>query len=137
MRGVIGVEAIAGDDRVEHRAAAVGLGAQQPAQPLGLLLAGPNVPDTCTATAASGRSMEKLATLETTRVVISPRRNASNSASRAAVLVDPWMIGASSRSPSSSNWSRSAPITSVCSPGCLARIERTTAILECAVEHSR
>ncbi|CFE81426.1 Uncharacterised protein [Mycobacterium tuberculosis] len=49
----------------------------------------PNVPETCTATAASGKSMEKLATLDTTSVATSPRRKASNSASRSLVLVDP------------------------------------------------
>ena len=40
MRGVVGVEAVAGDHRVEDRAATVVLGPQQPAQPLRLLLAG-------------------------------------------------------------------------------------------------
>ncbi|CPA87294.1 Uncharacterised protein [Mycobacterium tuberculosis] len=33
--------------------------------------------------------MEKLATLDTTSVATSPRRKASNSASRSLVLVDP------------------------------------------------
>ena len=39
----------------------------------------PNEPDTWMATDASGRSIEKLATLLTTSLVISPVRNASNS----------------------------------------------------------
>ncbi|SKW44694.1 Uncharacterised protein [Mycobacteroides abscessus subsp. massiliense] len=47
--------------------------------------------------------MEKLATLETTRVAISPRRKASKSASRSAFLVEPWITGAPSSVPSSSS----------------------------------
>ena len=38
VRGVLGVLAVAGHHRIEHRPAAVGLGPQQPAQPLRLLL---------------------------------------------------------------------------------------------------
>src|SRR4051812_4913157 len=38
--GVLGVQGVAGDHRVEVRLAAVGLRPQQPAQPLRLLLAG-------------------------------------------------------------------------------------------------
>jgi hypothetical protein len=39
VRGVFGVEAVAGDHAVEHRTAAVGLGSQQPAEPLCFFLA--------------------------------------------------------------------------------------------------
>ena len=46
--------------------AAVGLGPQEPAQALGLLLAGAEGAETWMATVASGRSIAKLATLETT-----------------------------------------------------------------------
>jgi len=59
------------------------------------------VPDTWTATAASGRSIEKLPTFEITRVCSSPERNASNSRSRSLFVVDPCTIGASKYSP---NW---------------------------------
>jgi enoyl-CoA hydratase/carnithine racemase len=39
VRGVLGVQAVTGHHRVEDGAAAVGLGTEQPSQPLGLLLA--------------------------------------------------------------------------------------------------
>ena len=79
----------------------------------------PNDPDTWIATVASGRSMEKLATLLTTSRSSSPCRNALNSRSRSLTGVSPLITGASSRSPSSSSWSRYCPITSVGSPRCL------------------
>ena len=53
-------------------------------------------PDTWIATAASGRSMEKFATLETTSRSISPARNASKSRSRSLTVVSPLITGASS-----------------------------------------
>jgi hypothetical protein len=68
------------------------------------------------ATDASGRSMEKLATLDTTSVWISPVRKASKSFWRTLTEVSPLMTGAFSRSPSSSSWSMYWPITSSCSP---------------------
>ena len=37
--GVVGVQVVAGDNRVEHRAATVVLGPQQPAEALSLFLA--------------------------------------------------------------------------------------------------
>ena len=52
-------------------------------------------PDTCTATPASGRSSEKLATLETTSVSSSPDRNCSKSTSRSDTGVSPVTTGAS------------------------------------------
>ena len=51
----------------------------------------PNVPDTWIATDASGRSIEKLATLLTTSSWISPARNAWNSFWRSATVVSPVM----------------------------------------------
>src|SRR3954462_14281244 len=65
--------------------------------------------------------MEKFATLETTSVRISPLRKASKSFSRSLLVVDPWITGASSAVPSSSSWSRYAPITSEGSSGCRPR----------------
>lgn len=66
----------------------------------------PNVPEIWIATDASGRSIEKFATFDTTSVRISPRRNLSNSSSRSLFRVEPWITGASSSSPSISSWSR-------------------------------
>jgi hypothetical protein len=74
----------------------------------------PKVPETWMATVASGRSMEKLATFETTRTDSSPCRKASKSFSRCALVVSPLMTGASRCSPSSSSWSMYWPMTSVC-----------------------
>ena len=56
----------------------------------------PNDPDTWMATEASGRSMEKLATLLTTSLVISPVRNASNRRCRSLTDVAPVITGATS-----------------------------------------
>jgi hypothetical protein len=47
------------------------------------------VPDTWIATVASGRSIEKFATFDTTSTLISPCRNASKSFSRSLFDVDP------------------------------------------------
>ena len=55
-------------------------------------------PDTWIATLASGRSMEKLATLLTTSRLISPARNASKSRWRSLTVVSPLITGASRRS---------------------------------------
>jgi hypothetical protein len=77
--GVVGVAGVAGHDRVDVALAAAGLGAQDPTEALGFLLAAPERARhaTATAAAASGRSMEKLAILETTRRASVPWRKAS------------------------------------------------------------
>ena len=97
VRGVLRVEGVARDDRVEVRLPPVGLGAQHPAEPLRLLL--PRAERAATpgsATAASGRSIEKLRDLARPPASsISPVRNASKSRSRSLFGVEPWMIGAS------------------------------------------
>jgi hypothetical protein len=63
------------------------------------------VPDTWIATLASGRSIEKLATFDTSRVEISPLRNASKRASRTFCAVCPVISGASSSPAICFNWS--------------------------------
>ncbi|MBW8702628.1 hypothetical protein MBT84_23820 [Streptomyces sp. MBT84] len=68
------------------------------------------------ATVASGRSMEKLATFETTSTLISLSRKAPKSFSRWALVVSPLMTGAPRCSPSSSNWSMYCPMTRICCP---------------------
>ena len=96
--GELGVDGVAGDDRVEVRGLALGLGAQQPAEPLRLLLPGaerartPGSPPR-----PQGRSIEKFATLETTSSPISPVRNASKSRCRSLTVVSPLITGASRR----------------------------------------
>ncbi len=89
------------------------------------------------ATAASGRSMEKFATLLTTSVVTSPLRNASNSRCRSRTVVEPLITGAPIRSPMSSSWSRNCPMTRVGSPACRATSCSTTWVLRSLVAHSR
>ncbi len=73
VRGVLGVEGVAGDHRVEDAPAAVGFGRSSRPSRCASSWREPKVPETCTATDASGRSMEKFATLDTTSVWISPR----------------------------------------------------------------
>ena len=77
MRRVLLVHRVARDHRVEPCAASIGLRPQYAAQALRFLLAGTEGPDTWIATLASGRSTEKFATFDTTRVVISPVRKPS------------------------------------------------------------
>ncbi len=89
------------------------------------------------ATVASGRSIEKFATLETTSTLISLVRNASNSFSRWALLVSPLITGAFRVSPSSSSWSMYWPITRVWSPACLRTSDSTTRRLVAVVEQYR
>ena len=78
----------------------------------------PNEPDTWIATSASGRSIEKFATLETTSRPTSPDRNASKSRCRSLTGVSPLITGASRSAAISSSWSRYCPMTSVGSPAC-------------------
>ena len=89
------------------------------------------------ATSASGRSMEKFATLETTRVRSSPERNASKSRCRSFTDVSPLMTGASRASASSSSCSMYCPITSVGCPACRAISDFTTSTLRCVQEARR
>src|SRR6266545_1425275 len=72
----------------------------------------PNVPETWMATFASGRSSEKLATLDTTTSSSSPSRKAANRSSRSRTGVCPVITGAPSHSPSVWSWSRYWPMTS-------------------------
>jgi hypothetical protein len=97
----------------------------------------PNEPDTWIATEASGRSIEKFATLLTTRRDTSPERNASNSRCRSRTVVAPVMSGASRCADSSSSWSRYWPITSTWSSGCCSTICCTTLFLPGAQAASR
>src|SRR5665648_413361 len=89
----------------------------------------PNDPLTWIATAASGRSIEKLATLLTTRRDTSPVRNAPNSRCRSRTVVAPVINGASRCSASSASWSRYWPITSTWSSACLATRRSVTRFL--------
>src|SRR5665811_1063368 len=97
----------------------------------------PNDPLTWIATAASGRSIEKLATLLTTRRDTSPVRNAPNSRCRSRTVVAPVINGASRCSASSASWSRYWPITSTWSSACLATRRSVTRFLPDAVAASR
>ena len=118
VRGEVRVDRVAGDHRVEAGAPPSALGRSSRPSRCASSCRDPNVPDTWIATAASGRSMEKFATLETTRSSISPSRKASKSRSRSLTLVSPLITGASRCSPSSSSWSMYWPMTSVGSPWC-------------------
>ena len=90
VRGVVLVDGVARDDGVACTTS-VGLGARIRPSRCASSCRDPNVPETWIATAASGRSTEKLATLETTSVGTSPRRNASYSRSRSGTVVEPLM----------------------------------------------
>ena len=81
--------------------------------------------------------MEKLATLETTSIPISPVRNASKSRWRSLTGVSPLITGASSLSASSSSWSMYCPITRVGWPACWATRSRTTCTFWCVQEARR
>ncbi len=63
----------------------------------------PNCPEIWMATLASGRSIEKLATLDTISTSISPERNASKRSSRTFWEVLPVISGAPSRSATVAN----------------------------------
>ena len=80
--GEVGVDGVAGDHRVEPGRPPVPLRPQQPASRWASSCREPNDPDTWIATPASGRSMEKFATLLTTSSRTSPARKASNSRCR-------------------------------------------------------
>lgn len=95
------------------------------------------MPDTWMATVASGRSMEKFATFDTTSTLSSPCRNASNSFSRWALDVSPLMTGASRCSPSSSSWSMYWPMTRICCPAKRRTIASVTFCLVAVVEQKR
>ncbi len=97
----------------------------------------PNEPDTWIATDASGRSIEKFATFETTSLLISPDRNASNSRCRSFTGVSPVMTSAPMCSAISCSWSRYWPMTRVGSPACFATSWSTTRSLPPAVAASR
>lgn len=62
------------------------------------------------ATFASGRSMEKFATFDTTRIGISPRRNAPKRSSRTLLEVCPLTSGAPRRAATVFSWSMYWPM---------------------------
>ena len=96
-----------GDHRVEVRLPAVGLGPQQPAEPLGLLL--PRAEGARDLDGDRGlRQVDgEVGDLGDDEASGSRRvRKASKSCSRSLFVVEPWMTGASSAAPSSSSWSR-------------------------------
>ena len=73
VRGVLLIERVAGDDRIEVRRAAHPASAAAPVRAAAPPPAATRTSRTWIATAASGRSIEKLATLLTTRPAHSPR----------------------------------------------------------------
>ena len=86
---------------------------------------------------ASGRSIEKLATLLTTNSRTSPVRNCWNSFCRSATVVWPVIRSAFSLAASRSNWSRYCPITRVGSPTYFSTSASTIPSLEVLVDARR